>query len=321
MACWAPGGCSLWRPAWTSNLFKQYDKLAIENQTLYKSIWSKCFNLGLILAIAFSFKLSVHLFEEINFLFSLIEITFVLWIIKLIAKEKKNSNHEKYLTNRFIAERLRINKIIFECGFYSINSNNSFYSKSVSNLDKLPPVAISNKIINLCSYSNYSTIQKKNAIIEFIDDQCGYHKNRIKKLEAMQTKNSKFFRILFITSFFLIVTHAIFELIELNHTYHLINKFEFELPHFIHSIYIFLLVSIPAVMARLETIKYLNDWEAMILQSEFMISIFEEVNQQLEISDSDQNLNSVIAILNENMNNENKAWENSMHNKNEIPKG
>jgi hypothetical protein len=100
-----------------ASYFKYYDDKAVKNQKAYKKTWMLCFKIGWLgPALILSIKVAHDFNETMQFIFTVLEVTCLAVIGILIWIEKRKMLDENYLMYRFIAERLRINNLIYSCG-------------------------------------------------------------------------------------------------------------------------------------------------------------------------------------------------------------
>jgi hypothetical protein len=301
--------------------FELFDNIAIHNQAAYKRIWRGCFRIGwlgaaLILAIKVSFNLS----ENLQFLLTIIEVISLAIVLGLIIREKKKSFHQNYLLYRFIAERLRINHLLYLCGYLPIKTVTRVIHKAMQEIESKYPVDLINRIIKLTSYSSDSLTEKKQRVKAFVTGQATYHEKRKSRLEKENEENHR------IKMFCLIS----FGLVILFHVFHefptegigRVNLADIIYPKpkdttFIDELSFFLYLFIPTTLARFEAVKYLNDWERLITQSGYMNEFFTEIAVKVGGISNEQELQELLVDLNDNIYLENLDWEMFMVNKNE----
>jgi hypothetical protein len=113
--------------------------------------------------------------------------------------------------------------------------------------------------------------------------------------------------------------HAITELpaFELFHNRSIIPEASAHERTVIQQASIFLYLFLPATLARFEAVKYINEWEKLIMQSKYMADLFEKMIRDTDRVTNENELSKVLILLNENMYWENMDWEMFMTDKNE----
>jgi hypothetical protein len=183
------------------------------------------------------------------------------------------------------------------------------------------PVDLINKIVRLTSYTGDSLEQKKEIVHSFAVGQSNYHHNRIISLEERNKGNSRIKTFCLLVFAGVLAYHAIYELslAGLPH-FSFKNLFEptKEQPSYLFEFSVLLYLFIPATLARFEAVKYINDWERLITQSNYMKDFFAEIAIKSKSVNDDKELYSLLKELNDNMYLENLDWEMFMRNKNET---
>jgi hypothetical protein len=301
--------------------FSLFDKAAVLNQRAYKHIWQSCFRIGWLgAALILSIKVVYALPENTQFILTVLEIICLAIIILLIRKEKKEEYHKKYLQYRFIAERLRINNLLYVCGYYPIRTETKVIHKAMQEIESKYPVGMINKIIQLTSYSGDSFDEKKERVKHFALGQGKYHEKRKHSFEKQYNRNYRI-KIACLVSFAaIIILHIVHEFslhelrdIDLAGLFHLTARE----PDTWNDLSFLLYLFIPTTLARFEAIKYLNDWERLITQSTYMSGFFFEIAEKLTKTTNEDELNKLLVDLNDNIYLENLDWEMFMVNKNE----
>lgn len=310
-------------------LFIQFDEAAIKSRKIYKSIWNKSFNLGLIAAFllavnsSFDFKIEGHetLGTVAKLLVSSVEFALVIWIMLLVAREKKHGFHKQYRALRFTAEHLRMNNIMVQCGLKSQVQNSRAIHRSVLQYATNPAIALSDKIVSLSCLPVAKLEVKKAVIQELVDEQKQYHATRIQGLKLSNHVNEKWTHIAFYSFLALMLIHILFEIMESNVPYAFLQYIHYEIPHIFHDFLGLFLKFVPVVIARLEARRFINEWERQVQKSHAMLLFFEQIEEDIDNAENDSNLDRVVYLIGENMNSENIDWELFMANKNEILKG
>jgi len=301
--------------------FDVFDHVAIHNQHAYKRIWARCFRIGWLgAALILSIKVSFILTENVQFFLTVIEIVCLAYMLRLIFKEKKRAFHKNYLLYRFIAERLRINNLLYECGYYPIKTVTRVIHKAMQEIEMRYPVDLINKIIKLTVYNGETFAAKKTRVKKFVDGQAHYHEKRSERLEK-ELKRNHWIKMVCLGGFGLVILfHVVNELSweGLSHL-HLQDLFQqpHESPTLIDQISFFLYLFIPTTLARFEAVKYLNDWERLITQSGYMNEFFTEISGKIDRITEETELHELLIDLNDNIYLENLDWEMFMVNKNE----
>ncbi|MDB5115718.1 MAG: hypothetical protein JWQ79_1210 [Mucilaginibacter sp.] len=301
--------------------FNIFDREAVHNQHAYKRIWQLCFRIGWLgAALILAVKVSFNLPEITQFQLTIIEIICLGAVIGLIVKERKSSYHKNYLQYRFIAERLRVNNLLYISGYYPIKTETKVIHKAMQEIESKYPVSLINKIIRLTTYSDHSLAQKKEVVKSFALNQANYHEGREKRLKKDYKKNSHIKTGCLIGFAAIILIHVFIEyslngLFSLN-IYELINPPVRE-TNFWMELSFCLYLFIPTTLARFEAIKYLNDWERLITQSSYMNEFFSEISDKVDMVTDEQGLYALLIDLNDNIYLENLDWEMFMVNKNE----
>lgn len=300
--------------------FEFYDLLAIHNQVAYKNIWESCFRIGWLAALILSVKMAFNFTEDIQFILTISEIILLGGIFLLIMREKNRNYHKNYLKYRFFAERLRINNLVYRCGYYPIKSETKVIHKALQQMESEFPVNTLNKIIRLTSYTSDSLDDKKVFIKAFADSQSSYHLRRKTLLEKLNSTNSLIKKVCIAVFVAVVLSHGIAEFpLEWFKSF---NKKDMAVrPETGHPFYLqisfVLYLFIPATVARFEGAKFLNDWERLITQSVYMNVFFNEISNRIDLVKDDNELYDLLTELNENMYLENLDWEMFMSNKNE----
>ncbi|HTE00161.1 MAG TPA: hypothetical protein VK668_12795 [Mucilaginibacter sp.] len=299
--------------------FDLYDSIAITNQVAYKRIWRLCFRIGWLgAALILSIKVAFDLNEDLQFLLTVAEIICLVVVFGLIWREKRKSYHKKYLLCRFIAERLRINNLIYSCGYYPIKTHTKVIHKALQDIESKYPVDLINKIIRLTSYSAASLAQKKATVQSFADNQGNYHARRKQKLEKENKRNLHIKVACIIIFIAVIIYHTIHEFPMHGFSFKNIFSLSDEKHDLTSGISFLLYLFIPTTLARFEAIKYINDWERLITQSTYMNNFFTEISDRINDVRDDGELNKLLIELNDNVYLENLDWEMFMTNKNEA---
>jgi hypothetical protein len=313
------------RPAVYSNnivndYFVLFDKVAIDNQAAYKRIWQRCFRIGWLAALILAIKVSFNISEDAQFILTLFEIVCLTIVVILILRERWGSFHKNYLQYRFIAERLRANNLVYQCGYYPIKTVTKVIHKAMQEIESKYPVDLINKVILLTSYTSDSQYQKKAHIRSFAISQANYHKNRKNRLKKENKKNH-FIKMACIIGFAaIILLHFLTEfswkgMLHLN-IKGLLNPL-LQKPGFWIEFSFMLYLFIPTTLARFEAVKYLNDWERLITQSTYMNEFFTEISKKVEKVQDEKELYNLMVDVNDNIYLENLDWEMFMVNKNE----
>ncbi|MDB5135329.1 MAG: hypothetical protein JWP37_1932, partial [Mucilaginibacter sp.] len=251
--------------------FKAFDEVAVKNQAAYRNTWETCFRLGWLgAALILAIKVAFYLPENVQFLLTIAEIICLVIIIGLIFREKGNSFHKNYLQYRFIAERLRINKLIYACGYYPIKTETKVIHKAMREIESKYPVDMINKIIRLTSYTSDLLPEKKTRVKEFAAGQAKYHSNRKIALEK-KFKTNRYIKLACIAGLAIIILLHAFEECVCEGVFH-IDIAEIMNPtvkqiSFWSEISYLLYLFIPATLAKFEAVEYLNEWERLITQS------------------------------------------------------
>jgi hypothetical protein len=301
--------------------FNVFDKEAIYNQRAYKKIWQQTFRIGWLgAALILSIKVSFNLPEATQFQLTIAEILCLLRVIYLIVKEKRKKYHQNYLQYRFIAERLRVNNLLYTCGYYPIKTVTRVIHKAMQEIESKYPVDLINKIIRLTSYNGGSLQQKKEMIKTFAKGQAKYHAGRLERLERDYKKNARIKTACLILFGAIVLIHVFVECT----TNGLLSLNMGEIMHplvkesgFLLELSFFLYLFIPTTLARFEAIKYLNDWERLITQSGYMHEFFTEIANKVKRANDEPALYDLLIDLNDNIYLENLDWEMFMVNKNE----
>lgn len=300
--------------------FELYDLLAIRNQAAYKNIWESCFRIGWLAALILSVKMAFNFTEGTQFILTISEIILLGGIFLLIIREKNRNYHKNYLKYRFFAERLRINNLVYRCGYYPIKSETKVIHKALQQMESEFPVNTLNKIIRLTSYTSDSLDDKKVFIKAFADSQSSYHLRRKTLLEKLNSTNSLIKKVCIVVFVAVVLSHGIAEFPF--EWFKSLNKKDMPVrPETGHPLYLqisfVLYLFIPATFARFEGAKFLNDWERLITQSIYMNGFFNEISNRIDLIKDDNELYDLLTELNENMYLENLDWEMFMSNKNE----
>jgi hypothetical protein len=121
----APGGTN---GKLLTNFFEMYDTAAVSNQLFSDRIRENCFNLGLAAALMLSMEIAFYRlglssdFSAVPLMLNIAVVLCIMAIVAMLRREKRSSFHENYLSNRYIAERLRVDDLFFKCGFYPAKS-------------------------------------------------------------------------------------------------------------------------------------------------------------------------------------------------------
>jgi hypothetical protein len=301
--------------------FNLFDRVAIHNQFAFKRIWAGCFGIGgLGAALIMTIKICFNLSEDAQFILTIIEIICLSIVLGLIIRERRKAFHKNYLLYRFIAERLRINNLLYKCGYYPIKTVTRVIHKAMQEIESKYPVNLINKIIVLTSYSGHSFDEKKILVNSFAKSQAKYHHWRKLRLEK-KNKQNHYIKIACLAGFALIIL------------YHVLNEFSWnslseiswenlknhpkEPSSFLKQVSFFFYLFIPTILARFEAVKYLNDWERLITQSRYMEDFFSEISEKVDRINDEKELHELLIDLNDNIYLENLDWEMFMVNKNE----
>lgn len=309
------------RAGFLDDTFDGFDKRAVFFQKKYRSIWSACFNLGLLAAGLLALKVAFIVPLEVKTLITFSEMAIVLILILLIRKEKKNQYHKLYLSNRFFAERMRINNLMFSCGYEFPSMQISAIQKSIDDLEHYPELVMGSKIIHLCAYNHSPLPEKQNSIRKYIKGQKKYHSDRLDWLHSENKNNGIFVRVLFLFFFILTGYHLFHEFAEVLEKYDLGHIPVHAIPKVFNAATVFLVLLLPAIVARLEGRKLVNEWERLTTQSKNMIIFFDHVLDSIPGISDESELNTFFNSIHDNVNGENIDWELFMSNKNEIPLG
>jgi hypothetical protein len=313
------------KPATFSNnivedYYKLFDKMAVDNRDEYRNLWEACFAFGVVAAIILALKVAFSLTENIQFLLTILEIVSLSRVVYLIWKENKEAYHQNYLQYRFIAERLRMNNLLYLCGYYPIKTETRVIHKAMREIESKYPVDMINKIVWLTAYSGDPANWKKEFVRSFAIEQANYHKGRIERLEE-KSKENHHIKIACLVAFAIVVLfHVVIEFREselskfrVSELFTLLTK---EPNGFIQCTF-FLYLLIPTILARYEAVKYLRDWERLISQSTYMNEFFSEISGKIHAINEDDELYALLVDLNDNIYLENLDWEMFMVNKNE----
>jgi hypothetical protein len=300
--------------------FELFDKIARHNQKKYRHLWETCFALGVVAAFILSFKVAFTFHESTQFLLTILEIISLGIIWYLIRRESNEGYHKNYLQYRFIAERLRMNDLLYQCGYYPIKTETKVIHKAMSEIESKYPVHMISKIVWLTAYSGDPANWKKELVRSFAIGQAKYHKKRTHDLENDNKINKRNKKICLWIIGILLVFHVGVELIGSDfRNFHFSELFQLGTPELKYYIdFTFLLyLFMPALLARYEAIKYLREWERLITQSTYMHDFFAEISGKIHTINEEEELYTLLVDLNDNIYLENLDWEMFMVNKNE----
>ncbi|MCF0061356.1 hypothetical protein MUK70_19135 [Dyadobacter chenwenxiniae] len=281
-------------------LFSVYDEKAITNQSEYEKIWDQCFNLGLAAAFLLAISVAFPLSGVIKPLTGVAELIFIFRILMLIKVEKSQSFHENYLRSRYVAERLRLNGLFSGCEIPIPKRTMGVIYRPTEPIENSSPISLSRKIGQLCILTGRCQ-QQKTEILQMLDAQKDYHEKRAANL-ASQVKRHHFWTRLLLGVFIAaIIFHVGLEIAEWQH-------WTFAPIHSLLTVAVFLKLFVPAIVARLEAIKFIKDWERMMKQSEYMKVFFEKSSEEISTVEDPLVLESKLGEIYDNMTQENIDW-------------
>ncbi len=304
-----------------------FEKEAGKYNKRYKRLWKIVLAAGIIEGFSFTLNNTAELPQPAKFIFATIEFLSLVFIVAMILFGRTKELHRKYVHNRIIAERLRIKRFFCELGYRLYDT---VVSPIYFSFKEHPEFAILDstvKLINLSAYS-YWPFEKKKQHLEthLILDQQHYHERKMEKFEKKNKQHkavrSFFFYILACT----VATSYFIELAEylLHHNIHIPDAIHHILEdhhtvEVIKHVLLFIFLFFPVVIAALEALKYLYEWEKIINLSSSMSQYFEKRAEQLEHIKTDKDLEEYLNAINRDMLIENLDWEKYMHDKNEVP--
>lgn len=294
--------------SFVENYYNLYDDIALRSQSKYKKIWQWGFRIGWLGGLFLALEIIIHN-HTAKFTLTCLEVVAIGCIYLLIRKERKFQLHKTYLNSRYIAEKLRVNTLMQQCGYYPVNMPVKAIHSGLKKPDSIFPLDAVNNIILLTSYSNNTLQYKKERVTQFAEKQVAYYKKRIDTLTKKNNYNHAIKKICLGFLLFVIGSHISIEIA--NHFIE--NKIENFSP-----IALGLTVFLTATLLRFEGVKHLNDWERLIVLSEYMEKFFEDIVTRAKLANTDQVLNELTKEMYENMYLEVQDWEMFMNDKNEI---
>lgn len=305
----SPGNILQYRdPYFISYLLKEYDradKLAMANQRIYRRSWNRVILLGILAVFFVAVAISFEVPDWLSVLCFTLELLLIAYMIFLIKRNKKNNVHEKYLSHRYIAERIRIYKLYYLLGFRMPElpvgpHYQSLMSKEAQNfLDDLAHYT------NLMENNGIPLDTKKDLFLKLlIQDQSKYHKGRFNKLSKYNVPFEYF------NNYFLlggIVAAAILH-IGLGILHIQTGTPQTALMHLFHNLATFIALFFPALFAGAEGLKYLNEWKRLSVQSKNMIVYFEGLEEKVKMAREEGELKQLVDEVNVNMMYENLDW-------------
>jgi len=304
--------------AYLNNKQRVYDTNAGKHNKIYRRTWTIAFVAGLIELMAFAIIISFGLVHpshvSAHYFWATFEFLCICLIIGMLFFGNAKKHHSYYIHFRIVAERLRIKNYFSKLGFHIYEVPVSPIYASLKAKPEYRILDHTIKLINISAYSYLSFDKKKHYLeTELIQDQHKYHERKKEKFE----KKAKLYNQVRIGLLLLFVCAVL--------THYVNISFEFYTHHpLVHNMLfeeciIFISLFIPATVAACEALKYLYEWEKIIVLSESMADYFKEKSHELKHTNTEKELEIFLNEINKDMLIENLDWEKYMHDKHEMP--
>ena len=234
--------------------YTEADNIAVKRRDSYRRVWKSAIVLGWFAVLIFAVNTAFHPAKYELLLLSL-EFGLVSTVLILVLIAHKKEYHRQYLDYRMKAEKFRLLRSFYHAGVaVKVSEHTEQADKELADL-----VRKSNE--EAMSPEKTSKWYSQYVIKTLIDDQCNYHKNKIK---SIGNKHHRFEPILFIIAmaFFLnLLLYFISVIFE-----HTNREVPFVYPH---DINIFLSIVLTATYAALEGFIHFNEWTLLKKYAEF----------------------------------------------------
>lgn len=241
--------------------FNNYDSKAIEEQKEYKRYGSSIFIISFIMLtmIAFASIFYNHI-PAVVFIF---EIAFLILILILFSKSRKNESHKNWINNRLKAEKLRILKFSLLGGVSIVLEEEEFYK---SYLDAAEQEVNSLNIDDVIEYLD----------LEWLKDQNEHHHNKLNDYEKKERLIKSCIGIAFAGAIVVAILHLTI------------------VGELASKILTFLTIFLPFLGATLVGINSQREFGAIALNSKVMIEKIPKFRSDLEKINNYNELNKFI---------------------------